>query len=373
MERWSTWQITKVGERFYLRRHRLPVASAKEWSSYKGNYNPASREAVEAVRRRLNATYEQKKREAESRYDFDHSYMSVAMVEDFIKQRSHHIVDKSHLKNIRSVLQKHIFEFFILQKQMPDPSSWSKVQYELGEKMVKKGYSLSSIQRVQIVANQYLEFLHKRFPDQVLKYEIELLAPAKRKMIEAKEELDDDTRGQLVSEEHYRLLLRYGRELQSHIVLAWKFGLRRAEVLGLQVSDVRKTHIAVRQQLSAHNDRETKYEPLKGRYTRKTPYWFSSPQEAYDLINGLKLMHPDTLTHKFDDLIRLVNEKEKLSLTYTFHDFRHSFITLALRNRRAFGIEISDVSDAVGHKDERTTQQYREDDRNLDDDIWMPQ
>lgn len=373
MQKYGVWLIVPTGQRFYLKRELLPrVSRQAKWESYKGSYDTSSREIVESLQRRLNATYEQKKREAESRYNFDHSYMSVDMVDDFMKQRAHHIVDKGHLKNTQSVLQKHIFEFFILQKQMPDPASWSKVQYELGEKMLKKGYSLSSIQRVQIVANQYLEFLHKRFPEQVAKYEIELLAPAKRKMIAAKEELSDDTRGQLITDEHYKLLLRYGRELQSHMILAWKFGLRRAEVLGLQVEDVRKTHISVRQQLVIHNDEATKYEPLKGRYTRKTPYWFSSPQEAYDLINGLKLMHPDTLTHKFDDLIRLVNDRESLQLSYTFHDFRHSFITLALRKRRALGIEISDVSDAVGHKDERTTQQYREDDRNLDDEIWKP-
>ena len=74
-------------------------------------------------------------------------------------------------------------------------------------------------------------------------------------------------------------------------------------------------------------------------------------------------MHPDTLSDRWTELM------EQLKLTYTLHDLRHTWITKSIRKKK---VVPRDVQLAAGHKNIETTMGYLHDDREFDDDIYVP-
>jgi len=58
---------------------------------------------------------------------------------------------------------------------------------------------------------------------------------------------------------------------------------------------------------------------------------------------------------------------KELELSFQFHDLRRSFITKAVRVHN-----IVDVQRAAGHYDIKTTMVYVQDDRKMDDELFIP-
>jgi len=131
------------------------------------------------------------------------------------------------------------------------------------------------------------------------------------------------------------------------------FGLRCGEVLGLKLDDVYEDALNIERQLNKLEP-IIHYSPLKNKEKRIVPYWYSTPDEVYSLIQALLPIHPDTLSKAFK------SEMVRLKLPYQFHDIRRTWITNSLRQHH-----YRDVQLAAGHADLKTTQRYAQDDRAL--------
>lgn len=361
----GTWQVKASGGRYYLQREELPRVDKIKWVSYDKPYDSSNKEEVYLLKKRLNATYEAKKKKAEDQYDVENSYYSPRLRDAFRLERSNHITSRDHLISVVANV-RHSFSFFAVKQKLPNPGQWPEKQYEFGAKLLKDGYSLSTIQKIQINTNQYIEFLNKTMPDEVPKVELELVATAKRKMIVAEKELQSDKR-RFITETEFNIIRRYGQDIFQHISLAYHFGLRRSEVLGLNLEDVFEDYLFVQRQLGSLGKDGPKFSPLKGRERRKTPYWSVGPDLAYEWIERMQAMHPDTLSDRFAIAVKRANQYEDLDLTCGFHDLRHTYITNQVKKQSIF-----DVAKAVGHKDIRTTQEYLEDDREFSDRKFVP-
>lgn len=137
--------------------------------------------------------------------------------------------------------------------------------------------------------------------------------------------------------------------------------------MGLCLQDVRNAYLSVeRQYVGLDKNGKPMYAPLKNRTSRKVPHLFLEPSQAYEFIEMMQqhLMHPDTLSGNFTDLV------SKLDIdSYIFHDLRRAFITNAIKK----GVEPEDLRLAVGHSTIQTTYKfYVMDAREQDDQVWTP-
>jgi integrase len=106
--------------------------------------------------------------------------------------------------------------------------------------------------------------------------------------------------------------------------LAYFYGLRRNEALGLCLQDVRNAYLSVeRQYVGLDKNGKPMYAPLKNRTSRNVPHLFLEPSEAYEFIEMMQqhLMHPDTRPYLLD----LFSPKASPSLIITFK--RPSYLT----------------------------------------------
>ena len=142
-------------------------------------------------------------------------------------------------------------------------------------------------------------------------------------------------------------------DIKPLIILAYRFGLRCSEVLGLNQDDVYLDYLLIERQYEGKN----KYCNTKSRDNRMVPYWYISPEETYNLISQIKRINPNTLSRRF---IKESGGKE-------MHDLRRSWITLSLRKQH-----YRDVQLAAGHRNIETTQKYIQDDRVLNSVRFCP-
>jgi integrase len=118
------------------------------------------------------------------------------------------------------------------------------------------------------------------------------------------------------------------------------------------VDDVFEDSLGVNRQLIKACPRQTG--PLKSRETRVVPHWFCTAAEAYSLISQVVVMHPDTFGHCFKA------EMNRIGFNFQLHDLRRTFITNALRVHHYLDVKL-----AAGHSDIETTNNYIQDDRQL--------
>lgn len=156
--------------------------------------------------------------------------------------------------------------------------------------------------------------------------------------------------------------------LKSVFLLCYYFGLRRSEAMGLigRVECVKKGFLQIDKQLLRYT-REGKLltGPTKGRMARKVPYWYSTPEQAYELVQNIVPMCPCDYTRKFRAFLK------KNKLDYFVHDCRHSFITNAVNDSRQ--LRLNDIRLASGHADLRVTNGYLRDSTDYDNQIWKPE
>lgn len=96
--------------------------------------------------------------------------------------------------------------------------------------------------------------------------------------------------------------------------------------------------------------------------------------ECYEIVLMLsrtKIIHPDTFTTKWSDYM------QELGYDYQLHDLRRTFITNCFRIPRDGGIAGADVMPtdiqlAVGHQSIVTTMLYKQDDRRMDERVFVP-
>lgn len=338
---------------------RLPVEKYKDIRDNKGE--------LEKLVLRLNHQVPEEFR-ARVQVELKHAFINQKMLDDYLGYLTTQIPTKGKATTEFTYLTRYFLNFFIGKMNLPDPLDWHKIhkiswaQFLLGPDTPS---AASTKKDIIAAANRFMNWLHDLRPSEVPPLKFNPLTRSVFKSIEAKRELRGEVhKPQFIKEEHWlQIESRASDNLKPFIWLAYTYGLRRSETLGVQLEDVRNGYFFARRQLESYPNLTPQYAPLKGRRTREVPHWFSNTKTLYSKIQlaTKSLTHPDTLTDRWTELM------DSLKLDYTFHDLRHTWITKAMR-----GHNPRDVQLAAGHKNIETTMQYLHDDRELDDQVFKP-
>lgn len=330
---------------------RLP---SKKYQSIRDN----EAELIQLVKR-LNAP-----EDAKLKVSFKHAFINDALMEEYLRYLTAQIPSESGARQEYSYLKRHVLNFFIGKLDLMNPLDWHRVhetqwaEHLLGPDAPKAAKTKRDI---VIAANRFIGWLHKQRPEEVPPLEFKPLSRAKLKDIEAHRELNKEIRirGLIPEKDMKTILNKAPKHLLPFINLAYHYGLRRAETLGVKSGDVKKGFLALERQMV----KLEQFKPLKGKSKRSIPHWFCKAAEAYKWIEDSQslLINPSTLTHEWNELMGV------LEMSWDFHDLRHSFITKAIRLHAS-----RDVQLAAGHKDIRTTMGYAHDDRELEGDEFVP-
>lgn len=319
-------------------------------------------EALAALVERLNAPI--KAREAVA---FKHAFINEALLTEYHGYLEAQIPSRKGALNEFGYLKKYFLTFFIGELDLISPDDWHAVHETKWAKFLlspKAPKSSKTKRDIINAANRFMRWLCRRRPEELTFKEFIPISKAKFREIEARRELDGEIRErQFITDSDWkRIRSALTPELTPAALLAYMYGLRRAEAIGCIPGDVRKGYLSVERQL-LNITPEPSYGPLKGRMTRKVPHWFQTPAEAHGWIGALQAtrMHPRTLTDRWNALM------DQLGLDYDFHDLRHTFLTKAIRLHNP-----RDVQLAAGHKHISTTMSYLHDDRTLADEEWLP-
>lgn len=300
---------------------------------------------------RLNAS--QSVREA---VELKHAYISPALLDKYLQERLIQVPNTKNVMRDFRALKKHFLNFFIVTRGLNNPVDWLQehrttwAQYLLGPDVPP---SADVKKRIVQSANKFMEWLHRQRPETPLLKFLPLDLD-RLKGVEADRVLNNTKHStQYVAKEDWKTIQDcLPKDILACAELAYLFGLRRAETLGLKDEDVRPSCLLVARQLK---DTAPTYAILKGKEPRKVPYWFADAYKVLDLLSLRKLMHPDTLGDRW------AKEMKELGFNYTFHDLRHSWVTNALRTQNP-----RDVQLAAGHVNIETTMEYSHDDRGLE-------
>lgn len=354
----SKWYIVGDGERIRVRRYRT-VDSKTTWESYPSNlYKHLDADELQALVTRLNVSYELDRAAAADRYKFDHSYINIRSMAAFERQLNKNITDKSKQGHVLHLLNTYVFDFFIIQKKQPDPARWHLLENEWGDWLLDTDLSPSSIRLVVSTANRFNKFLtEKVYPDMAAPRKLEPIGKLKLDKINSERAKEAPPR--FIKPDTYDKIIKTAKvkcpDVLPNMLLARAFGLRISETLGLTKDKFLKDNLLIDEQGDSYNGTELIRRAAKTN-ERRVPYWNMTAKEAWALVKTIKPMHPDTLIKKVNEHLEPYN--------HTSHDFRHTFITTALRLKN---VHWKDVQKAAGHTDVRTTMSYDQDDRDLSD------
>lgn len=312
--------------------------------------------------------------------------------------------NEKHSRRCRRMVEEHFLNYFYHERKpaIHDYLEWSslKIQAEYMEYLFSKKVKSNRTKKKEVplaaktirailqYTNHFMRFIHIESEGNIPLIKMTFPSVTNARYVEhsqkRKKILPQYTppKDQYIDEETYKKIYNNAPDdIKSCIWLSYHFGLRRSEVLALEPSNVRKSHLKVDYQLIALDIErdsiskkktginEKKMGPLKNRDEegRKVNYWYATPDEAYKHIQSLQVMHPSVLSKKWIELM------SKLKMTYTFHNLRNAFCSNALRDTEKLKISPVDVQLCLGHSDLRTTMQYLRDYRKLDDDtVWSP-
>lgn len=348
---WFKWSLYNFGAKGKLiRRYRL-FEGQKIWETYsKEKYATLSPDEITRLLNRLNASRLQEELEAKKRFQYDSAYVNELTLTEFESLLSTRSNKPAHTRAIMNCLHAHVLNFFIHTKKLPNPNGWKKYEHEFGSYLLNKKLSAAHITRIAQTANRFIKFLYMNFQDELKFFE---LSPVSLHVLKDIKTSNSD-RSKYISEEQFETICKSATEsILPAIKLAYAFGLRRSEVLGLSVEDVFEESLVVNRQLISLLPNKV-FDSLKNKENREVLYWYMTPEETFSLISQLPSMHPDTLSDIF------VEDMKRLGLNFKFHDLRRTFITRALRSHH-----YRDVQLAAGHSDLKTTQRYAQDDRTL--------
>ena len=351
VSKWYKWYFDKSVN--MIRRYRI-VNDVRKWQNLPTKqYKQLDVYARDSLIKRLNASYESQKLNAEKRYDFDHAFINKTVLEAFEHSLRAGARDRDHINALMYYVTEYVLKYFVHIKKQPDPSHWKKYEAGYGKFLLSKKLGHSSIKRVMATTNRFISFLYETYPDEV---RLTVLRPVSAEEIQALERnAPNKSRRKFITDKDWQKICeKAAPDLLPALKLSYYFGLRIAEVLALTTDDIYEDCLRIERQLiSIEPFRKTG--PLKNNSEpRDIPYWFTTPAETYSLVLRIKLIHPDTLSHRIADFMH------EVGLPFKHHDFRRTFITRANRLYAR-----ADVKLAAGHKDSRTTDIYVQDDRPL--------
>lgn len=327
-----------------------------------------TKEELEQFVNRLNHRQDEAKRFA---LQVRSSFIPQALKDEFRDQLSLEIPNRKDAKyQYTTIFEKYFLHFFIHTLKVLDPNQWYKHQSRWGAALLSQGehkiferpMSAKTIIKTIQLANRFMSFLHVKVPEEYRPVKFQPISRGAMNAYRAQWELrKGEPDGRYIPPEDWAEIEREApAEIKPFIMLAYHYGLRRAEALGFENMDsVKKGYLKIIQQMVSLEE----YGPVKDRDQRDTPHWFATPAQAYLWIEaGLsKKMHPDTLGARWARLMKA------LKMPYEMHDLRRTFITRALREHPP-----RDVQMAVGHASLVTTMSYAMDDRNLRDETYKP-
>lgn len=296
---------------------------------------------------------------------FKHAFISPELQAEYLEWLESQIPTKRNAHCEYTYLRDYFLNYFIGTLNLANPLDWFVVHETKWAKflMSEEAPAAAKTKRAIIqAANRFMGWLHKKRPEEVPPLVFKPLSRAVFKEIEATRRMRGEAKERrAISDADWKKIRSalLQESIRPLVFLSRFYGLRRSECLGVGQGDVRQGHLCVERQLG----RLGTYLPTKGRGHRKVPHWFARPEEVYCWIEEAqkKLMHPDTLTDRWNDLMI------RLELPYDFHDLRHTFITKAVQK-----YPVVDVMHAAGHKDLKTTNRYVHDDRQTDDAPFKP-
>lgn len=404
----TPWKVTSEGERGYviLRYLRFQDKSTVKERLDRALYDfqKSNKLKCEEVCRVLNYRRETRQTAKEA-WLIRSSFIKIQgselsqKFEAYMKARS---ANPKHALRCRRMVEMHFLNYFYHERKpaLYDYIEWTslKVQGEYIEYLLNKKVdstrmgksnklSAKTIKAIIQYSNHFLRFIHIESDGN-----IPLLKMTFPSITQAR--LDDHERKrkkalpnklppseQYIDETTFKKIYKAAPEnLKSAIWIAYKYGLRRSEVLAIELVNLKKSHLKVEHQLvgleierNADKTRaaivDKQFGPLKNRDDegRKVPHWFAAPEEAYKHIQKLHVCSPSGLSEAWSELMK------ELKMSFTFHNLRNAFCSNALRDMNKLGISAVDVQLALGHSDLRTTMIYLRDFRELsEDEVWTP-
>ncbi len=342
----SYWYLSKEGSKHVIRKRR-----GKSQIRYPAKNYPKdrSKESLQAFVIRLNGRDLHAIKVIKTKLAF----MPVELQEEFRELLLANIPNQTNARYQYNILQEHLLDFFVTKMNLLDPTLWKTNELKWGQYLLNGKRSASLVRAIVQVSNQFMSFLHKKLPKEVQSIRFEPYSRARFKQYSAKLKMKEK-REKFISDEDWELIeSKLPIDIAPMIKLAYYYGLRRSECVAFKVEDVREGYLAV--------ERQAGNQPLKNRDKRQTPHWFCTPEKVYGLIQKSVEIHPATLGHKWSEFM------ETLGLDYQLHDLRRTFITKALKKAPHI-----DVMHAVGHANIETTMRYLQDDRKLNDSVFVP-
>jgi integrase len=322
---------------------------------------------------RLNYDYNKEKL-AREKVQWKHAFINDALIEEFRELLANQIPSKDKVSTNIYYLKHYFLNFFIQELGLANPKEWYQVHATKWATFLQgsKVPAAASTKRDIIqIANRFLKWLHGKRPDEVPLLILEPLSKSVLKKIDADRKMNgEDADRKHVPDDDWKIIKeKLPATLKWFALLAYNYGLRRGEVLGLAPTHVRNSHLLVERQLIKLRPEPT-YGPPKNRETRKVPHWNCKPADAHKWIteSASHLCHTDTLSDRWLEFMEKLKAAGHITDTYDFHDLRHSFLTKAMSTQSIPKM----VMLAAGHKDLKTTTRYSHDDRNLDDDVFDP-
>jgi integrase len=320
--------------------------------------------------------------------EFRHAYISTELLDTYFDFLKTQIPSEKHANSEFSALQRYCLNFFIVKLKKPNPLEWHLNQEFWARSLLNKIssddssfkeewrllepnelLSAKTLKSIVNAMNRFMVFLHQKRPGEVPPLLFKPISRASFKELEARRRHEKKTViRKFIRDEHWKVIQeRIPEDIKIWSQLAYLYGLRRSEVMALDLNCVRKDNLFITKQLIAIPEPDKPvFGPLKSRMDRKVPHWFCKASAAYNLINKLQsrsYAHPGTLSHKSLDLMN------DLGYDYDFHDIRHTWITKAIRLPT---VVHRDVQLAAGHVNIETTMAYLHDDRILSDEPFVP-
>lgn len=352
---WSRWYLIKDGTRLRIRRCKYEQGKTI-WERYPFKDYAAMRPTeVEALVRRLNASYEVERREAEERYNFNHTYVNEMALKKFERYLERNITEPSVLKTTMTRLHTHVLEFFILQCKLPDPAQWHRKEDEWREWLLEKNVSSSVLRKTVQIANKFTKYLSTRLYPEMTRPHV--LEPFGRRLLEkVAHERRGRPRTKFIKPATWEEILKYAMEYYPVVVpnmrLCMAFGLRISETMGLTKDKFLRDCLIIDEQWASLKNGKILRKKVKT-FSRRVPYWNMTAREAWEVAQMIKPMHKNTLVNAVNECLTKFGHRS--------HDFRRTFITNSFRSAPHW----KDVMKAAGHQDVRTTLGYDQDDRDL--------
>lgn len=359
---WTRWYLVSENDRSGVKqpciKRSRKVDGKIKWNRYPAkHYKQMKKEELQALLRRLNATFETDKKLAEERYNFDHTYVNIKSLDLFEKNLKKNTTVRTSVSNPMSSLERYALEFFIITNGIPDPSRWHLKEDDWGEWLLEQDLSTSALKRIISTTNRFTKFLNQKiYPDMATPRKLEPIGRAKFTEVNyVRKKQGKNVEAKYMHPDVFeKILVAFETEdpvLLPNVKLCKAFGLRISETLGLDRMKVFEDALLVDEQGFRVKDGKIVRKKVKTN-ERRVPYWNMSDKAAWALIKKIVPMHPSTLAKKINAVLE--------NFGHTSHDFRRTFITEAHRKHHW-----KDVQRAAGHTSHAMTMKYDQDDRQL--------